>query len=121
MAVNQSSNSSGIEDILTDTAEIQLATFNAGIEFWSQWVKQTTHLSKTLETKLDTFKKNPQKPADVLLEITETNREYLREMSNLPKDVARKFISEVDRLQKRRRPKKKKTSDKPKRRAKAKT
>ncbi len=121
MAVNQSSKSSGIEDILTDTAEVQLATFNAGIEFWSQWVKQTTQLSKTLEKKLDTFKKKPDKPADVLLEISETNREYLREMSSLPKDVARKFITEIDRLQKNRRSTRKKTSDKSTRRARAKT
>ena len=121
MAVNKSSKSFGIEDILTDTAEIQLATFNAGIEFWSQWVKQTTQLSKTLEKKLDSFKKNPDKPADVLVEITETNREYLREMNDLPKNVARKFVTEVDRLQKKRRPARKKTSAKPTRRAKAKT
>ncbi len=121
MAFKQSSKSSGIEDILTDTAEVQLATFNAGIEFWSQWVKQTTQLSKALEKKLDTFKKKPDKPADVLLEIAETNRKFLREMSGLPKDVARKFITELDRLQKKKRPAKKKTSAKPTRRARAKT
>ena len=121
MANNESSKSSGIEDILMDTAEVQLATFNAGIEFWSQWVKQTTQLSKNLEQKLDTFKKNPNKQADVLLEITETNREYLREVSGLPKDVAKKFIDEIDRLQKKRRPAKKKTSANPNRRASAKT
>ena len=109
MAVNKSSKSFGIEDILTDTAEIQLATFNAGIEFWSQWVKQTTQLSKALEKKLDTFQKNPDKKADILLEITETNIEYLREVSSLPKDVARKFINEVDRLQMKRRSAKKKS------------
>ena len=120
MAVNQSSKSSGIENILMDTVEIQLATFNAGIKFWSQWVVQTTQLSKTLEKKLDTFKKKPNKPADVLVEITETSREYLRKMSGLPKDVARKFINEVGRLQKKRHPVKKKTSAKPRRRARAK-
>lgn len=121
MAVNQSSKSSGIEDIIMDTVEIQLATFNAGIEFWSQWVVQTTQLSKTLEKKLDTFKKNPDKPADVLVEITETSREYLRKMNGLPKSVSRKFINEVGRLQKKRRPVKKRTSAKPTRRARAKT
>lgn len=121
MAVNQSSKSSGIKDILTDIAEVQLATFNAGIEFWSQWIKQTTQLSKTLEKNLDTFKNNPDKPADVLLDIAETNRVYLRDMSDLPKDVARKFINEIDRFQKKKRPAKKKTSAKPKRRARAKT
>ena len=121
MAVKQSSKSSGIEDIIMDTVEIQLATFNAGIEFWSQWVVQTTQLSKTLEKKLDTFKKNPDKPADVLVEITETSREYLRKMNGLPKDVSRKFINEVDRLQKKRHPVKKKTYATRTRRARAKT
>jgi len=121
MAVNQSSKSSGIEDILMDTVETQLATFNAGIEFWSQWVVQTTQLSKTLEEKLDTFKKNPGKPADILVEITETSREYLRKVNGLPKDVARKFINEVDRLQKKRHPMKKKTTSNPTRRARVKT
>ncbi len=120
MAVNQSSKSSVIKDILMDIAEVQLATFNAGIEFWSQWIKQTTQLSKILEKNLDTFKKNPDKPADILLDIAETNRVYLRDMSGLPKDVARKFVSEIDRLQKKRSPVKK-TSAKPKRRARAKT
>jgi len=88
MAANDSSKSTGIEDILTDAAEIQLATFNAGIEFWSEWVKQTTQLSKTLEKKLNAFKKDPDSQTDVLLEITEVNREYLRTVNELPTVVA---------------------------------
>jgi hypothetical protein len=121
MATERPTLSFGIEDILIDTAEAQLATFNAGIEFWSQWVNKTTQLSKNLESKLESFKGNPDTPVDILLEINEANREYLREMVSLPKDVAQKFISEVDRLQKKKPVVKKKTTTKPTRRARIKT
>ncbi len=121
MATKKSSNTAGIEDILADSAEIQLATFNAGIEFWSKWVKQTTQLSKNMELNLNNFKNNPDKSADVLLEMNEANREYIRELNSLPKDAASKFIAEVDRLQKKKRPGKTAPKRKPKRRARAKT
>ena len=121
MATERPTLSAGIEEILTDTAEVQIATFNAGIEFWSQWVKQTTQLSKNLESKLESFKGNTDKPVEILLEINEANREYLREMANLPKDVAQKFITEVDRLQNRKPGVKKKAAAKPTRRARVKT
>ena len=101
MASKESSNIPGIEDILTDTAEIQLATFNAGIEFWTKWVNQATQLSKNLEKQLNSFKSNPSKSADVLMQITEANREYMRELNTLPRDVASKYVSEIDRLQKK--------------------
>lgn len=94
----KSSTTLGIEDILTDTAEMQLASFNAAIEFWGQWIQQTTHLSKSIEARLDSFKNNPNQPIDLLTEITEDSRAYLREMNNLPRQVANKFVSELDRL-----------------------
>ena len=65
MATKESSKIPGIEEILADSAEVQLATFNAGIEFWSKWVKQTTALSKNLEQKLNTFKNNPNKSCPI--------------------------------------------------------
>lgn len=120
MASKESSSIPGIEDILTDTAEIQLATFNAGIEFWTKWVSQTTQLSKNLETHLNNFKSNPSKSADVLLQITEANREYMRELNNLPRDVASKFVSEIDRLQKKKPKGSAAAKAKPTRRARAK-
>lgn len=121
MATKKSSKTSGIEDILTDTAEVQLATFNAGIEFWSKWVKQTTKLSKNMELNLNGFKNNPDKSADILLEMNEANREYMRELNSLPKDAASKFVAEIDRLQKKKRKGKAASSGKPRRRARAKT
>ena len=121
MAVKESMKMLGIEDVLTDTAEVQLATFNAGIEFWTQWVKQTTQLSKNLEQNLNSFKANPEKSADILLEMTEANREYLRELNTLPKEVASKFVSEMDRLQKKRGAGKPSARPKPTRRARAKS
>ena len=121
MVTKASSSMPGIEDILTDTAEVQLATFNAGIEFWTKWVKQTTQLSKNLEQNLDEYKNNPAKSAEILMGITEVNREYLRELNNLPKEVASKFVSEMDRLQKKKRGGTSNSTAKPKRRARAKT
>jgi hypothetical protein len=120
MATKQSASLLGIEDILTDTAEAQIAAFNAGIEFWSQWVSQTTQLSKSIETKLDSFKRNPVQSVDLLMEITEANRKYLREMNTLPREVANKFVSEMDRLKKKKSTAKKKTNTKPIRRARVK-
>lgn len=121
MATKATSSMPGIEEILTDTAEVQLATFNAGIEFWTNWVQQTTQLSKNLEQKLNDYKQNPSDSAQILLDISETNREYLRELNNLPKEVASKFVSEMDRLQKKKRPGSSNASAKPRRRARAKT
>jgi hypothetical protein len=115
----KSSTTLGIEEILTDTAEVQLASFNAAIEFWSQWVGQTSRLSKSIEQRLESFKTNPNQPIELLMEITEANREYLREMNTLPREVANKFVSEMDRLKKKRGPAKK-PSAKPTRRARAK-
>jgi len=116
----KSSATLGIEDILTDTAEVQLASFNAAIEFWSQWVHQTTQLSKSIEKKLDSFKSNPNQPIELLMEITEDNRAFMREINTLPREVANKFVSEIDRLKKKSGAVKK-PSAKPTRRARAKT
>lgn len=121
MASKASSSIPGIEEILTDTAEVQLATFNAGIEFWTNWVRQTTVLSRNLEQNLNNFKKDPGNSSEILMGITEANREYLRELNNLPKEVARKFVSEMDRLQKKKRSSASTASAKPTRRARAKT
>lgn len=120
MATKESSKMPGIEDILTDTAEVQLATFNAGIEFWSKWVKQTSALSKNIEKNLNAFKNNPNKSTDILLEINEANREYMRDLNSLPRDVANKFVTEMDRLQKKKKPGRTKSKVKPKRRARVK-
>jgi hypothetical protein len=111
MAQRKRTAESDLRDILIDTAEVQLATINAGIEFWGAWLEQATEFSRIAGEGLDAIRENPDDSADVLGTMVDTSRENIRALSDLPRRAAERFIRDLDQAKSKR--KKKGTSSGP--------
>ena len=89
-----------IQAILVNAVEVQLATFRAGIDFWANWAELATKFSDESIRRLNEIQSNPDETNRLLLEITDASRETIRAMTDLPRNTAERFISELDKFEK---------------------
>lgn len=87
-----------VQRLMTDAAEYQLAALNAGLQFWTAWVKETAAYSKTAERSLGRLRTNPDDSNKILIELTDAQAAHLRTVTELPRQAANRFVAELDRL-----------------------
>lgn len=87
-----------VQRLMTDAAEYQLAALNAGLGFWTGWVKETAAYSKTAERSLARLRTNPDNSNKILIELADAQAEHLRAVTELPRQAANLFVAELDRL-----------------------
>ncbi len=80
---------------MLETARMQLATLNAGIEFWSGWVESAGKLAQTVNKELATLGKDGAKADEIVSRITDSSRKYLAAMSDLPEKAAARFKKDL--------------------------
>ncbi len=122
MADKKSSQNLGINKLLIDAAEVQLATFNAGIKFWSQWAEHTSKISESLSKRLQDLRSNPDNAKIVLKKVVEENKQQIKAMTELPGHAVTQFVDEINRFNETKKASKKKEEkkSKPRRSARAK-
>lgn len=92
-----STKESDLQEILFDTAEVQLAGLRAGIDFWSSWVKLASKYAEEVSGGLDLIASDRGTANEALRRITEAGQKSIREMNELPRRTSMKFIEELDR------------------------
>ena len=92
MAKNQSEE---IRKIMLETARVQIAGLNAGIAFWSGWVERTAKFAQTANKELLAVGQQKADANQVISRLTESSREYLRQVAELPGLAASHFNAEI--------------------------
>ena len=90
-----------LRQLLTDAIEVQLAALKAGIGFWSDWVVQTSEFVQSATNSLLRINTEDEKSSDVLLELVDAGRASIRTMTDIPRNTARRFIEELDKIDKK--------------------
>ena len=119
MTKNTQSMQTDIQDLFINTAEVQLATLKAGIEFWSAWVDQANKFSEMTADNLAKLKENTDDAGEVMLGMLDTSRENMRVLTDLPLKASEAFSNSL-KASRNTRKSTPKTKAKPKRRARVK-
>ena len=80
---------------MIETARMQFASLNAGIVFWSGWLESASNFAQTLSTELTNLGKEGSDTDATLSKITDSSREYLRKMTELPEAATARFKKDV--------------------------
>jgi hypothetical protein len=80
---------------MIETARVQFASLNAGIVFWSGWLQSASRFAQTLNTELSNLGKEGTDTDAMLSKITDSSREFLRNVSELPESAAIRFKKDV--------------------------
>lgn len=99
MAKKTPTSDENFNEVIIDAATIQLASFNAGIEFWSRWLEEATELSDTWRKGLQDFIKDPENNSATILKMTEASQKNLRNIKSLPRQMTDRFVKEYSQLQ----------------------
>lgn len=86
-----------LRQLLTDAIEVQLAALKAGIGFWSEWIEKTTDFVDTATKTLSNINSDDPQTKDVLLELVDAGRASAREMTEIPRNTATRFLDELDK------------------------
>lgn len=100
MADTKPTREEDLRRLLTDAIEVQLAALRAGISFWSEWVEQTSGFVQSATKTLSSINSN-EAPKDVLLELVDAGRASVRSLTDIPRHTARRFLEELDKLEKK--------------------
>jgi hypothetical protein len=92
MAKNQSE---AIREIMLETARVQLAGLTAGIEFWSGWVERTARFAQEANKSLLVATEKKESADQMVARFVDSNREYLRQVTELPNLAVARFNAEV--------------------------
>ena len=95
-----------IREIMTETARVQLATVNAGIVFWKNWVDFAAEFSQTVTEELLKVGQEGTEKDQSLTRITDSSQKLLRKMTKLPDLAVSQFKSDLEQANK---PQKKRT------------
>ena len=92
MGENQSEE---IRAIIIESARVQVATLSAAIAFWSGWVDAAGKFVQAASRELVSVGEANVKADDVVGRLTDSSREYLRRLTELPNVAVAQFNAEV--------------------------
>jgi hypothetical protein len=81
---------------MMETAKVQLAALNAGIEFWSRWVESASKFAQTTNSELAKLTTGDAKADETLSRITDSGRVYLEAMTQLPNKAVARFNADLE-------------------------
>jgi hypothetical protein len=84
-----------IRAVMVETAKMQLATLNAGIEFWSGWVQTAGKFAQDVNKQLSALGDTETNTDELLSRITDSSRQYLTTMSGLPDKAVARFKEDL--------------------------
>ncbi len=80
-----------VRKVMIETAQVQFASLNAGIVFWSGWLESASKFAQTLNIELTNLGKEGFDTDASLSKITDSSREYLRKLTELPEAATARF------------------------------
>ena len=93
--MSTSKKTTDIREVMIETARVQFASLNAGIAFWSGWLESASKFAQTLNSELTNLGKEGSDTDATLSRITDSSREYLRKLTELPEAAAARFKKDV--------------------------
>ncbi len=84
-----------VRAIMLESARVQLAAFNAGIAFWTNWVDSASTYATALGRELVNVMDKGVDADATLGRLTDASRAYLRQIADLPTIVADEFNAEL--------------------------
>ena len=91
-------NSDKIREVLVESARVQVAMMNAGIEFWKAWVNQASEFSRSINEQLMNTTQNNTNQDAVIGNITDSSLKFIREMSSLPGLYSKHFETQFSTM-----------------------
>ncbi|MGH8428482.1 MAG: hypothetical protein ACRES7_10975 [Gammaproteobacteria bacterium] len=95
MGKDANSQADDVREVLIDVVEIELAALKAAAVFWQEWIEQTSSYVTAASKSLEAIRSRDQDAGQVLLELADANREAMRRMTELPRKIAERYISEL--------------------------
>ncbi len=93
-----------IRAVMMDTAKVQLAALNAGIEFWSGWVESASKFALAANKELMELTSGDANADETLSRLTDSTRKYLDAVTELPSRAATRFAADVKETRRNARP-----------------
>ena len=86
---------------MMETAKMQLAALNAGIEFWSRWVESASKFAQSANVALATLTESDVKVDETLSRIADSGRAYLHAMTEIPNQAVARFNADLETFTKK--------------------
>ncbi len=98
MAKNSTLQTDEIRQVAVAAARTQLAAISAAITFWAGWVESAGRYTNGLGKELAAIEDGTVSSDDVVRRLTGLSREYLRELSDLPRSSVKQFTAELEKI-----------------------
>jgi hypothetical protein len=89
---------------MLETAKMQVAALNAGIEFWRGWVESASTFAQSANVALANLGESNVNVDETLSRIADSGRVYLEAMTELPNKAVAQFNSDLKTFAEKKRP-----------------
>jgi hypothetical protein len=89
-----------VRDIMVEVARTQLAAVTAALKFWGGWVESANRYTEKIGAELTRVSNGTEDSQKFAGRLTDSSREYLREMIALPNVAVDYFASEIEKISK---------------------
>jgi hypothetical protein len=89
----------GVRDAIIEASRVQLAAITAAGGFWSTWAEFTATYSQEMSEALKQAAGGESDPDAVVALMTDLNRKYLRQLTDLPEVAVKRFNEEVANIE----------------------
>jgi len=89
-----------LRGIMLEVARTQLAAVTAALKFWGGWVESANRYTQKISAELARVSDGTDGSDKFVGRLTDSSREYLREMTELPNIAVDHFVSEIEKISK---------------------
>ena len=89
-----------LRDIMVEVARTQLAAVTAALKFWGGWVDSANRYTEKISAELERVSEGKEDSQKFVGRLTDSSREYLREMISLPNVAVEHFAGEIEKISK---------------------
>jgi hypothetical protein len=101
MAKSSTLQTAEIRQVAVAAARTELAAVSAAISFWAGWVESAGRYTTGLGKELAAIEAGSVKSDEMVGRLTELSRQYLRELTELPRSSVKQFTSELEKISSR--------------------
>src|SRR5687768_2565767 len=94
---NSSRTTDDLRDVMVDLARTQLAAMSAMVGFWRGWVESADTFNQALAEQLNKISEGGQDSKAVIGEFSDSTRQFLRNLTDLPNVATQRFSSEIEK------------------------
>ncbi len=98
MATGSKAQTDEVRQVVVAAARTELAAISAAISFWAGWVESAGRYAQGLGQELSGIEDGSVNSDEVVGRLTDLSRQYLRELSELPRSSVNQFTSELKKI-----------------------